>query len=87
MDKTEKKKFIIRSLAQIVFVSWPAIFLSGYLVYRLRPLFAEWSGLTISDFAYSMALLLVMVAVMHLTTKNIFRVLKNERSQREGDSA
>jgi hypothetical protein len=81
MEKTEKKQFLLKSLAQIVFITGPAIILSGYLVYKLRPVISEWGGIEISDFAYSMVLMLVMVSVMYLTSKNIFRVILGRRSQ------
>jgi len=82
MEMTEKKQFLLKALTQILFISGPAIILSGYLVYKLRPVLSEWCGIEVSDLAYSLVLMIVMLSVMHLTSKNILRVIFSSRKKR-----
>ena len=87
MDISMSRRFLIRSLLQIVFVSCPAIIMSGYLVYRFRPVIAEWTGFPVGDFAYSMILLFVMWGAMWLTTHKILREIFHGRNKSTNESA
>ncbi len=68
-----KRSIVI--IARVIFISCPAILLSGYFVYKGRGMLLESKGFEVSDFIYSMVLYIVMFTAYWLTTRDILKEL------------
>ena len=79
-----EKTTILKVAGRIIFISAPAILLSGYLVYLLRGWLSSSNIYNISESVYLAILMLVMWGAMWLSTGKLIKDLINESKIKNG---
>jgi len=79
------KKLMARVIFRIIFISGPAIIVSGYCVYLLRNWLAASKNIEMSDLVYGLLLILVMWAAMWLSSGKLISELQSMSSD-SGDA-
>lgn len=65
----------VKAILWVLFISCPAILISGYIIYKLRDIMRDNYGIILSDYTFFIILLFTMLGTMWLTSRKVLNYI------------